>query len=208
MDIGSRIEKIRGHLSRKEFGARIGVGKTTIQNYETKNRVPKCSILRNIKKEFNVNIEWLLTGEGTPYRIQDQIIASDELEIKLRGHDGQIKDPEAEYAQATGADSFDRAVTGLKEIYESGDLVLIHAIEANILAFRLATKREKTIKDQGGDEIKNLKKGYKDLKAMLESIEKQLQNFIKGKKQKGNIPPRPPDGVNLAPRKDREARSE
>ena len=57
MGIGSRIEFIRGDLSRQDFGKRIGVGKTTVQNYEIKDNVPKGHVIKKIREEFRTKFD-------------------------------------------------------------------------------------------------------------------------------------------------------
>lgn len=66
LSIEDRILLIREkkELSQEEFGERIGVTKSTISLIERKLRNPSERVLRDICREFNVNEEWLRTGEG------------------------------------------------------------------------------------------------------------------------------------------------
>lgn len=61
-----RIKAIRKHydLTQAEFGDRIGVKGNTITNYENDLRNPSDAIIVSICREFNVNEEWLRTGNG------------------------------------------------------------------------------------------------------------------------------------------------
>lgn len=52
------------HLTQKEFGDKIGIAGNTVTNYENGLRSPSNSIVVAICREFNVNEEWLRTGEG------------------------------------------------------------------------------------------------------------------------------------------------
>lgn len=56
-DIRDRIGKVREHAkkSQEEFGAILGVTKSTISLLETKKREPSERLLRDICREFNVN---------------------------------------------------------------------------------------------------------------------------------------------------------
>lgn len=62
----NRIKELRKKLgmNQTEFGARIGLKQTTIAGYENGSRNPLDSIIISICREFNVNENWLRTGEG------------------------------------------------------------------------------------------------------------------------------------------------
>ena len=65
-----RIKQIRKKegLTQTQFGERIGVKGNTITNYETGLRTPTDAVLKSICREFNVNEDWLRTGEGEMFR--------------------------------------------------------------------------------------------------------------------------------------------
>lgn len=89
----NRIKKIRKDkgLTQVEFGEKIGVKGNTVTNYENGLRNPTDAILHSICREFNVNEEWLRTGEGEPY-----VEADDKLSVYMAkisgGSDEFIKD--------------------------------------------------------------------------------------------------------------------
>ena len=64
--MNTRIEEIRKYnkLSRAAFGERIGVSGDVINNLERGRVELKDHIFKLICMEFNVNEEWLRTGEG------------------------------------------------------------------------------------------------------------------------------------------------
>ena len=69
LNIGERIEILRKDLSmsRRVFGERLGVSESVIVNIEydrLKRPEQKESLYKLICKEFNVNEEWLRTGNG------------------------------------------------------------------------------------------------------------------------------------------------
>ena len=68
-----RIKQIRKalNLTQVEFGNRLGVKGNTITNYETGLRTPSNSVILSICKEFNINEEWLRTGEGEMFSLQE-----------------------------------------------------------------------------------------------------------------------------------------
>lgn len=62
----NRIKQIRKDhkLTQVEFGERIGVKGNTVTNYETGLRNPTDAVILAICREFGINKDWLLTGEG------------------------------------------------------------------------------------------------------------------------------------------------
>ena len=70
MSIGSRIKILRkNHLkmSQTEFGKRLGVSIDVIANIENERLArpeQKEPLMKLICKEFNVNYDWLISGEG------------------------------------------------------------------------------------------------------------------------------------------------
>lgn len=65
-----RIRKIRKDLSmnQTEFGIELGCTQAAVTSYETGRVIPDKSIRLLICQKFNVNLEWLETGEGVPYK--------------------------------------------------------------------------------------------------------------------------------------------
>ncbi len=61
-----RIKKLRRtlDLTQQEFGERIGVKRNTIATYEGGRSTPIDSVVALICREFDVNEEWLRTGNG------------------------------------------------------------------------------------------------------------------------------------------------
>ena len=62
--MGERIRKLRKSLSLTlaEFGARIGIGASSLSAIETGKTNPAPSTLREICREFDVNDYWLRNG--------------------------------------------------------------------------------------------------------------------------------------------------
>ena len=61
-----RIKMIRKErdLTQQEFADRIGVKRGAIANYEIGRNIPTDSVISLICREFNINEEWLRTGQG------------------------------------------------------------------------------------------------------------------------------------------------
>lgn len=79
MTIGERIKYLRKDLldlTMDEFGGRVGITKSSISTMESGKSNPSDQTVRFICREFNVNEEWLLTGEGEVFRAKSP---SDEI---------------------------------------------------------------------------------------------------------------------------------
>ncbi len=65
-NLNERIKQLRKDLglTQTEFGKRLGIKQTTVAGYETGGRIPIDAVVSLICREFNVNEEWLRTGEG------------------------------------------------------------------------------------------------------------------------------------------------
>lgn len=55
-------------MTQTEFGAKIGVKGNTITNYESGMRTPSDAVIVSICREFDINENWLRTGEGPMFR--------------------------------------------------------------------------------------------------------------------------------------------
>lgn len=68
--MNTRIKKLRKYLglTQKEFGGRIGVKPNTIATYEIGRSAPIDAVVSLICREFNVNEEWLRTGNGATFK--------------------------------------------------------------------------------------------------------------------------------------------
>ena len=66
VNINERIKKLRKSLglTSEKFGSNLGVGKTAISGIETGRRNVTDQMFLAICREYNVNPDWLRTGEG------------------------------------------------------------------------------------------------------------------------------------------------
>ena len=64
-------------MTQQEFADRIGTKRNTIAKYETDTNVPSAAVISLICKEFNVNEEWLRTGNGKMFipKSKEQLFA-------------------------------------------------------------------------------------------------------------------------------------
>lgn len=61
-----RIKKLRKalNLTQQEFATKLNIGRGTLANYEVGRNEPIDAVISLICREFNVNEQWLRTGEG------------------------------------------------------------------------------------------------------------------------------------------------
>lgn len=71
-NINERIREIREYLklSRNDFGERLGLSGDSINNLERGRVVIKDFIIKLISQEFNVDENWLRTGEGSMFTLE------------------------------------------------------------------------------------------------------------------------------------------
>ena len=93
-EIGARISQIRGNLSQKEFARLIGRNFNNVNKYERGLNTPGSGVVNDICAKFNINHEWLLTGNG-PMRKGEEIPEGAARMEKSVESDQPAIDPEA-----------------------------------------------------------------------------------------------------------------
>ena len=70
MSQGQRVRILRKELdlTLEKFAKPLGVGKTAISNIENESRNLTDQMIISICREYNVNEEWLRSGEGEPFK--------------------------------------------------------------------------------------------------------------------------------------------
>jgi DNA-binding XRE family transcriptional regulator len=65
-ELNERIRAVRKHftLTQTEFGARLGVSRSVVNNWERTVVVPPGTVCKAVCAEFSVNEQWLRTGDG------------------------------------------------------------------------------------------------------------------------------------------------
>ena len=71
--MNERIRELRKHLNLtlEEFGKKVGVTKAAIGRIEKGERSVTDQMFLSICREFNVNKNWLRTGEGEMFTLQE-----------------------------------------------------------------------------------------------------------------------------------------
>lgn len=64
--MNERLKELRIHkkLTQQEFADKLGTSRNNIAGYEIGRRSPSDAVVSLICREFNVNEDWLRTGEG------------------------------------------------------------------------------------------------------------------------------------------------
>ena len=72
--IGARIKQLRfrNNLSQKELAEKLDVEPSTISEIECGENPPTTLILLKLKRFFNLNVDWILTGE-LPLEIDEDL---------------------------------------------------------------------------------------------------------------------------------------
>ena len=75
MDISERITHLRKtlKLSQAAFGEGVGVSRDVIKNIDNKLVAPKPLLIQQICKVYNVDPDWLETGEGEMFLPSDEV---------------------------------------------------------------------------------------------------------------------------------------
>ena len=70
ISIGNRLRMVwkKSGLTQQEFSDRIGIEKSTFNNYIIGKRVPKTTTILHLSTVFHVRPGWMLTGHGSMYQ--------------------------------------------------------------------------------------------------------------------------------------------
>lgn len=73
-----RIAEVRKavNLTQEKFAAQLGLSRNFLWMIEKGDRVPSDRTISDICREFNVNEDWLRTGEGEMFNPQDEKLAA------------------------------------------------------------------------------------------------------------------------------------
>ena len=90
--IESRLKKIKGKLSEREFAKRLGFASSTVRSY-LEGRMPPADFIAKVCEVFNISEQWLLTGEGEITRKHSELkFGTPESELYGVLRDSGIKD--------------------------------------------------------------------------------------------------------------------
>lgn len=82
MHIAQRIKDLRleKRLSQVDFAKQLGISQAAVSHYEKGERTPDSAFMHKVCSKFNLNINWLLTGEGERY---NSVLLQEELSPQL-----------------------------------------------------------------------------------------------------------------------------
>lgn len=185
---GKRLKKLRetAGLIQPEVAQKTGLGYSTVQNNEAGQR-PNQNNLQKYIDLYGCTKIYLLEGIEPIYQNPDlpEDVSKEALYNKVEMRDMHTAAPGGEYN--ADMDDFGKAASGLKEIFDSGDPVLIPAIQANIHAFQISVRREVHIQEQTNE--------INDLKKRMESLERRLLEDDRRKGERRIHDLGPPGGI-------------
>lgn len=174
--IGARIKQLRKEksLSQKAFADLLSTSSGYISEVESGKTMPGGNFFISLKRALDVDINWLLTGEGEKY-------------IKEREGSAQAGSPI--YNKVGNALDDDPAIAELMEMTRAvlkSDTDYSDSLATNVRSFFRALKTDKRLSDIEGrldqvESIKNiadLKKENEDLKERLAALEKKMNAKI------------------------------
>ena len=168
MTIHQRFKEIRKSLNmtQTEFGAKIGKSLRAIQNYESGIRNINNDALLPLKNMFNVNIDWLITGNGNMFidNKQNQNIAKVQIKnITNSNVDNSINIPyytdisaSAGYGAFTGMEEYENVIVS-KSIIKVNDYSAIITVTGDSMEPTLLNKDKIIIDTNDKYELKKNK---------------------------------------------------
>jgi len=123
--IGSMVKSLRTQqkISQTELGKKIGVGKTTISNWETGYSSPDPDSLIKLSNIFNCSVDYLMgrdylkNHEGTTYSVHENSgdeVYSNQLEQKVRELAKMLDIKEIKALKSIKSEGYD-----LKDLYDA-----------------------------------------------------------------------------------------
>lgn len=163
----NRLKQIRdelGGISQVKLANLIGVSADKIRGMEIGRVKISSEVAQALEKKLHYNFQWVLTGEGTMRKGETALT---ETASPLYNRD--------EYA-TPGIDPALQAMSDIKDIFASGDPILIPAIQANINAFKRALQRERQF-SQIIEENNELRERLTKLEATCQQLHAELDRL-------------------------------
>ena len=79
-ELAYRLREVRkavGDPPRDEFASTLGIAPKSLANYERGDNVPDANVLLAYRKQFKVNGDWLISGQGSKFHDQSDHAATD-----------------------------------------------------------------------------------------------------------------------------------
>ncbi len=93
MLIGDRLKKFRNYLklTQRSVAETLNCNQATIADYEKGRILPSIKVLYNITENYNLDINWLLTGKGEMFLAESGETSKDERIMQLENEIAKIK---------------------------------------------------------------------------------------------------------------------
>ena len=100
-DIGERVISVRkkAGLNQREFAARLGISNGGISQIENGKAMPGGEFLLKMDQEFNVDVNWLLTGMSTDGMTRNQNQISPEKQKLIDTFDDMTPDQQRSFLE-------------------------------------------------------------------------------------------------------------
>jgi tetrahydromethanopterin S-methyltransferase subunit B len=180
-EIVEKIKKLKALSNDYEVADIILIKPKTLAVNKTRNSIPFQEITAFCNKE-HISLNWLLSGIG-PQALPDEkeasagetkpsdpILRETATPYSSRpSHPAAVLMPPPDNTGPPGIDPSIQAMSDIKEIFDSGDPILIPAIQANLNAFKRALLRERQFA-QVIQENRELKERIVKLEKIIERI--------------------------------------
>ena len=171
--LGKRLIEARKKkfLTQLQAADLVGINERSLQGHELNEHRPGNNTIVRYVRIYECNKEYLLTGKGK------FSLNNNKKDGEIRG-DKRVGEGFRSVRSITGEYSvspYGEASDGLRDIFNSGEQVLISAIQANIRAFQVAAHREHQNAQQS-QKIKDLEEKCDEFKKRLEYLERKLED--------------------------------
>ncbi|MBM9546127.1 helix-turn-helix transcriptional regulator [Leptospira sp. 201903074] len=115
--MGNRFRELIKSLSltQKDFAIRIGVSQGFVSEIINGKNLPSQETLTKISKEFNVNLDWLLAGEGQMFR---------PTTAEIHNSISKLEELRAQHFQTKVDPVLAEAIEGIRELAKSDQVGL------------------------------------------------------------------------------------
>jgi hypothetical protein len=175
IQIIEKIKQIKGLRFDYEVGDLLGISKKAFAADKRRNSIPHEELSTFCRLE-NISSNWLLYNEG-PMKITKTTYPDNHNSLNSVILSENIQNPYPVTSPSGSHDSASlQAMSDIKEIFDSGDPILIPAIQANLNAFRRALLRERQFA-QILEENKNLTSRMVELENICKSLQAKVNRL-------------------------------
>lgn len=172
------IKELKGLKNDYEVAELLNIKQNTISTNKTRNSIPIKKITSFCDKE-GISLDWLLHNKG-PMKIAKTSYQENHTPLNsvMLSENMQNSYPAASQSGSNdaGIEPSLQAMSDIKEIFDSGDPILIPAIQANLNAFKRALYRERQIA-QVLEENKNLISRMAKLESLCKSLKVKVNRL-------------------------------